>query len=56
MIAPSGAAAGATPDNYLIMGNGFVSSLAPTVSASSPVWVSPVTIEVNGDYTLAAIA
>lgn len=56
MIAPSGAATGATPDNYLIMGNGFVSSLAPTVSASSPVWVSPVTIEVNGDYTLAAIA
>ena len=56
MIAPSGAAAGQTPDNYLIMGNGFVSSLAPKVSADSPVWVSPVTIEVNGDYTLAAIA
>lgn len=56
MIAPSGAAAGQTPDNYLIMGNGFVSSLAPKVSADSPVWVSPVTLEVNGDYTLAVIA
>ena len=56
MIAPSGAAAGATPDNYLIMGTGFVSSLAPKVSADSPVWVSPVTIEVNGDYTLEVVA
>lgn len=56
MIAPSGAAAGATPDNYLIMGNGFVSSLAPKVSADSPIWVSPLTIEVNGDYTLEVIA
>lgn len=56
MIAPSGAAAGQTPDNYLIMGNGFVSSLAPKVSADSPVWVSPVQIECNGDYTLAVIA
>lgn len=56
MIAPSGAAAGATPDNYLLMGNGFISSLAPKVSADSPVWVSPVTVEVNGDYTLEVIA
>lgn len=56
MIAPSGAATGATPDNYLIMGNGFVSSLAPKVSADSPVWVSPVTVECNGDYTVEVIA
>jgi len=56
MIAPSGATTGQTPDNYLIMGNGFVSSLAPKVSADSPVWTSPLTIECNGDYTLANIA
>jgi hypothetical protein len=56
MIAPSGATTGATPDNYLLMGTGFISALAPTVSADSPVWVSPVTVEVNGDYTLAQIA
>lgn len=56
MIAPSGATTGQTPDNYLIMGTGFISALAPKVSADSPVWVSPITIEVNGDYTLAAIA
>lgn len=56
MIAPSGATTGATPDNYLLMGTGFISALAPTVSADSPVWVSPVTVEVNGDYTLEQIA
>ena len=56
MIAPSGATTSATPDNYLLMGNGFISSLAPKVSADSPVWVSPITVEVNGDYTLAVIS
>lgn len=56
MIAPSGAVTAQTPDNYLLMGNGFISSLAPKVSADSPVWVSPITVEVNGDYKLAVIA
>ena len=56
MVAPSGARTGQDPDNYLIMGTGFISALAPKVSADSPVWVSPITIEVNGDYTLAGIA
>lgn len=56
MIAPSGATTAQTPDNYLIMGTGFISALAPKVSADSPVWVSPLTVEVNGDYTLAGIA
>ena len=36
-----------------ISGTGFVTGLAPTVSADSPVWVSPVTITVNGEYTIA---
>lgn len=45
LIAPSGVV-----DQTVIMGTGFVSALAPTVSADSPVWVSPITIEVNGDY------
>jgi len=46
LIAPSGAIDG----EYVLMGTGFISALAPTVSADSPVWVSPITIEVNGDY------
>lgn len=36
-----------------ITGSGYVTGLAPTVSADSPVWVSPVTITVDGDYTVA---
>lgn len=36
-----------------ISGQGYVTGLAPTVSADSPVWVSPITITVTGDYTVA---
>lgn len=35
-----------------ISGFGYVTGLAPTVSADSPVWVSPITITVDGDYTI----
>ena len=34
-------------------GNAYVTGLAPTVSADSPVWVSPVTLSVDGAYTVA---
>lgn len=36
-----------------ISGSGYVTGLAPTVSADAPVWVSPITITVTGDYTVA---
>lgn len=36
-----------------ITGEGYVTGLAPTVSADSPVWVSPITITVTGDYSVA---
>jgi hypothetical protein len=36
-----------------ISGLGYVTGLAPTVSADAPVWVSPITITVTGDYTVA---
>lgn len=36
-----------------ISGEGYITGLAPTVSADSPVWVSPFTITVTGDYTVA---
>jgi hypothetical protein len=35
-----------------ISGSGYVTGLAPTVSADSPVWVSPFTLTVTGDYTV----
>ena len=43
-----GGAAGKT-----ISGEGYITGLAPTVSADAPVWVSPITITVDGDYTVA---
>ncbi len=36
-----------------ITGTGYVTGLAPTVSADSPVWISPITITVDGSYTVA---
>lgn len=39
-----------------ISGEGYVTGLSPTVSADSPVWVSPVTISVTGDYTVGTAA
>ena len=36
-----------------ISGFGYITGLAPTVSADSPVWVSPITLTVTGDYTVA---
>lgn len=35
-----------------VSGQGYVTGLAPTVSADAPVWVSPITITVTGDYTV----
>ncbi len=37
-------------DKY-VSGQGYFTGLAPTVSADQPVWVSPLTIDVVGDFT-----
>lgn len=42
---------GADTSDKFIQGYGYLTSLAPTVSPGSPVWTSPITIEVVGDYT-----
>lgn len=34
----------------ILTGSGYISGLAPTVNMDAPVWVTPVTIEVDGDY------
>lgn len=36
-----------------ISGVGYVTGLAPKVSADSPVWITPFTLTVSGDYTVA---
>ena len=44
-----------TANAYFYSGTGYVSSLAPTVSPEAPVWVSPLTIAVDGTFTIGKI-
>lgn len=43
----------ATANAYYYAGQGYVSALAPTVSPEAPVWVSPMTIAVDGSMVTA---
>lgn len=36
-------------------GTGYISALAPTVSPEAPVWVSPLTIAVDGAFTTGVV-
>jgi hypothetical protein len=38
-------------EGVTLSGSGYVTGLAPTVSADAPVWVTPITVTVTGDYT-----
>jgi hypothetical protein len=38
-----------------VSGNGYITNLAPTVNPTAPVWVSPITISVNGDLTAGTV-
>ena len=42
-----------TVGSKTLSGVGYVTGLAPTVSADSPVWVTPLTISVSGEYQVA---
>jgi hypothetical protein len=44
---------GGASDKF-IKGVGYITGLAPTVTADAPVWVSPITITVTGEYTASA--
>lgn len=44
---------GGATDKF-VKGTGYITGLAPTVSADAPVWVTPITITVTGEYTAAA--
>ena len=39
-----------TGSRYM-QGVGFISGLAPTVNPDSPLWITPVSVEVDGDFT-----
>jgi len=36
-------------------GTGYITSIAPTVNPEAPVWVSPMTIAVTGDFTTGVV-
>ena len=38
-----------------VSGSGYITNLAPTVNPSAPVWVSPITISVDGDITAGTV-
>jgi hypothetical protein len=44
---------GGATDKF-IKGQGYITGLAPTLTADAPVWVSPITITVTGEYTSSA--
>jgi hypothetical protein len=39
-----------------VSGSGYITNLAPTVNPTAPVWVSPITISVNGDLTVGTVS
>ena len=46
---------GSTAGSRTISGQGFLSGLAPTVNMDAPVFVSSLTLEVTGDYTVSTV-
>ena len=40
--------------DYYLKGQGYVTGLAPTLTADAPVWVTPATVTVTGEYTVSA--
>jgi hypothetical protein len=47
---------GTDSSSTFISGTGFVAGLAPTVNMDSPVWTTPVTVEISGDLTNHTVA
>lgn len=38
-----------------VSGQGYITNLAPTVNPTAPVWVSPITLSVDGDLTASSV-
>lgn len=43
-----------TTNDYYIRGQGYVTALSPSISATAPVWVTPMTITVTGEYLVSS--
>ena len=44
-----------TAGKKYISGQGYITNLAPTVNPGAPVWVSPITLSVDGDITAGTV-
>ena len=44
----------ATGDRFIDC-TGFITGMSPTVNPDAPVWVSPITIDVSGDFTAGTV-
>ena len=45
-----------TAGKRFYQGTGYITSIAPTVNPEAPVWVSPMTIAVTGDFDTGVVA
>ena len=46
---------GRTTGSKYVSGQGYITNLAPTVSPTAPVWVSPITVSVDGDLSASTV-
>jgi hypothetical protein len=46
---------GTAANAYFYSGGGFITSLAPTTSPEAPVWVTPLTLAVDGAFTVSQV-
>ena len=46
---------GKTTGSKFMSGSGFLSNLAPTVNPTSPIWITPIQISVDGDLTAGTV-
>lgn len=47
---------GTDSTSKFVSGSGFISGLAPTVNPDAPLWITPVVIEVDGDYVVGTVS
>lgn len=46
---------GKTTGSKYFSGEGYITNLAPTVNPTAPVWVTPITVSVDGDLTAGTV-
>ena len=46
---------GRTTGSKYVSGQGYITNLAPTVNPTAPVWISPITLSVDGDINASTV-